>query len=84
VLSGSCSSILAFYRVVFSPDGKRLVSVADDKTVKVWDAKTGQELHTFKGPFRCAMFSPDGHHLASGLNEGTVTIWDATPLPEKP
>src|SRR5438876_9333301 len=38
----------------------RSVSVADDQTVKVWDAQTGQELHTFKGPVRSVAFSPDG------------------------
>ena len=29
--------------VAFSPDGKRIVSGSQDKTVKVWDAETGTE-----------------------------------------
>jgi WD40 repeat protein len=70
--------------MTFSPDGKRLVSVANDKSVKMWDAQTGQEFLSFKADVRSVAFSPDGHRLASGSSDGTVTTWDATPLPEKP
>jgi len=32
--------------VVWSPDGKRLATGSEDKTAKVWDAASGQELLT--------------------------------------
>ena len=35
--------------MAFSPDGKRIASASADRTVKVWDADTGQEILTLKG-----------------------------------
>jgi WD40 repeat protein len=35
--------------VGFSPDGKRLATVAVDQTIKLWDAATGYEVFTLRG-----------------------------------
>src|SRR4030095_8176606 len=35
--------------VAFSPDGKRLASAGGEKSFKVWDATTGQELFSAPG-----------------------------------
>ena len=54
--------------MAFSPDGKRLVSGSEDKTVKVWDAETGQETLTLKGHtggVTSVAFSPDGKRIVS-------------------
>ncbi len=69
------------WRAVFSPDGTRLASVSDDKTVKVWDAATGQEILTLPGHgdwIWDVAFSPDGNQLASPSLDSTVKVWDAT------
>jgi len=56
--------------VTFSPDGAYLASSGDDRTVKLWDVSTGQEVHAFRTPTCAAYinslaFSPDGRLLVS-------------------
>ncbi|KAF2827736.1 WD40 repeat-like protein [Ophiobolus disseminans] len=65
--------------VAFLPDGARLASGSDDKTVKVWDTQSGQCLQTLEGHGRyvsLVAFSPDGTRLASGSYDKTVKVWD--------
>jgi WD40 repeat protein len=64
--------------LAFSPDGKTLAASSYDKTVKIWNVKTGQELQTLSFPdaaFGIA-FSPDGKLLAVGIRNGTIQVLD--------
>jgi WD40 repeat protein len=64
--------------VCFSPDGRRLATASSDKTVKVWDTRTGQELLTVRGhtdAVNSVCFSPDGQRLATASSDKTVKVW---------
>jgi WD40 repeat protein len=66
--------------VTFSPDGSRIVSGGDDRTVKVWDATSGQHVLDLEGHTQrvtSVAVSPDGGRVASGSEDKTVKVWDA-------
>ncbi|MFM9960132.1 MAG: SUMF1/EgtB/PvdO family nonheme iron enzyme [Planctomycetaceae bacterium] len=67
--------------VTFSSDGKRLASASIDKSVKIWDASSGQVAHTLEGHtagVTSVAFSSDGKRLASTSHDKTLKVWDVT------
>ena len=78
ILSGHSDSVMS---VAFSPDGRRIVSGSGDKTIRVWDAETGEEVvGPLKGHSDWVMsvaFSPDGRRIVSGSDDKTIRVWDA-------
>ena len=67
--------------VAFSPDGKRIASASEDKTVKLWSLE-GRLLQTFTGHSEGVIgvaFSPDGKRIASASWDKTVKLWNLNP-----
>lgn len=65
--------------VVWSADGRWIISGGFDQAVRLWDAETGRLVHTFVGHERavlCLALHPDGRRVLSGGAEGVVRIWD--------
>ena len=77
IMGGSINAL------VFSPDGRRLVS-GDEVGVRVWDPERPDvdslTLRSAGAPIQALTFSPDGRRLAVGVGgdggDGMVRVWD--------
>ena len=69
------------FAAAFSPDGQLIVSASDDKTLRLWDARTGsaigQPLRGHDGRVWSVAFSPDGQRIVSASDDKTLRLWDA-------
>ena len=73
--------------MLFTPDDRQVVTVSEDKTVRIWDVATGETVRVLRlpigpgsaGELACAALSPKGRLLAvagEGLkgNEGAIYL----------
>lgn len=66
------------WSVAFSANGQTLASGSEDRTIKLWNLKTGQVNRTLTGhtaSVRSVSLSPDGQTLASGSGDNTIKLW---------
>ena len=65
--------------LVYSPDGQKIITTADDGKIKVWDVKSGFCIVTFtehtSGVTACE-FSKRGNVLFTSSLDGSIRAWD--------
>ena len=66
------------YDAEFSPDGETIATAGYDRTIQIWNAKTGKFLHKIEGHNGAVFdiaFSPDSTLIASASADETGKIW---------
>jgi WD40 repeat protein len=77
VWQGHTSSVRS---VVYSPDGRNVVSGSGDNTIRIWDAQTGaavgEPLKGHNKSVSSVTYSPDGQNVVSSSADNTIRIWE--------
>ena len=65
--------------VAVSPDGRRVVTASNDRTLKVWELESGRELQTLSGNagwVRAVALTPDPWRAVSASADRTLKVWE--------
>ncbi|WP_158633719.1 WD40 repeat domain-containing protein [Tautonia sociabilis] len=70
------------FDLAYSPDGRTLVSLGLDGSVRLWEGESGwaskREIRFDGKVSLCVAMTSDGRTLATGHIDGSVRLWDAT------
>jgi WD40 repeat protein len=61
----------------FSPNGKQVLTISSDHTMRLWETTSGKHLATWEG-LMCLEFSPDGTKILTGSMSGGAQLWETT------
>jgi Tol biopolymer transport system component len=69
----------SIWYAAFSPDGTQVITSSKDGTARVWNARGGEEVQSFKhesSGVLHAEFSPDGRYVVTASTDGTARVWN--------
>jgi RNA polymerase sigma factor (sigma-70 family) len=68
----------AVHAIAFSPDGKLLATAGADRTLRLWDVATGEQLELWyhREEFTSVAFAPDGKRIVWGSRGGWCQVWE--------
>ena len=88
--NGDCAHIVSGHHskpitsVSLSPDGRQVLTASRDNSLKLYDMRSYDTLHTFSADsyrsgvgWAQACFSADGKFVAAPAQDGSVYIWNA-------
>ncbi len=64
--------------VAFTPNGQRLLSAAEDRSVRVWDLRMRREVFRLghRGGVASLAVTPDGKKAVTAARDHTLRVWD--------
>ena len=68
--------------VVFSPDGKQVLTSSYDGKVLLWEPATGKSVQTLvnaSAPIWSVVYAPDGKQVVTGSADKTARLWNIQP-----
>lgn len=72
--------VLPLTNCAFNKNGDKFITGSYDRTCKIWDSKSGEELHTLEGHknvvYCIAFNNPFGDKVVTGSFDKTAKIWD--------
>jgi WD40 repeat protein len=63
--------------MVMTPEGRRVISAWEGRTLQLWDLETGQTIRRLENHLVTAVvMMPDGRRVISALDDQTLRLWD--------